>query len=229
MAKRETEKFTGFPPELFSFLAGLERDNSKSYWDAHTDTWLTKVKPSIAALMEELNCEFGPLRTFRPNRDVRFSKDKSPYKTWVGITNTDRATGGIGCFMSATASELQVAGGAMRLESDQLSRYREAIVSSSAGDEMDEIRQNLVDRDLDVGPGEFPVYKRFPAAYDANHPRAEMLLWKGVIVIAKYDIDSWVHTPHLADQVREVWGSAQPLLRWIDHHVGQSSKPASRR
>lgn len=225
----KTDEFTGFPPELFSFLAGLEKDNSKTYWDAHADTWATKIKAPVAALMEELDPEFGPLRTFRPNRDVRFSKDKSPYKTWVGITNTDRATGGIGCFLSATAHGLEMAGGAMLLESDQLSRYRDAVVSASAGQELDEIRRDLAERKLDVGPGEFPLYKRVPAGYPADHPRADLLLWKGAIVIKQFDLGGWVHTPRLADRVRDVWGGAQPLLSWIDRHVGDSTKPASRR
>lgn len=228
MATR-TETFSGFPPELFTFLSGLEIDNSKTYWDAHADIWSTKIKARVAALMEELDPEFGPLRTFRPNRDVRFSKDKSPYKTWVGVTNTDRAAGGVGCFLSATANGLDIAGGAMLLESDQLIRYRDAVVSPSAGRELDEIRRALAEQKLELGPGDFPVYKRFPAGYPSDHPRAELLLWKGAIVIKHFDLAAWMHTPRLADRVRDVWGSTQPLLDWIGRHVGPSSKPALRR
>lgn len=225
----KTEEFTGFPPELFRFLAGLEADNSKSYWDAHADVWATKIKAPVAALMAELDPEFGPLRTFRPNRDVRFAKDKSPYKTWVGITNTDRASGGVGVFMSATADGLTMAGGAMLLESDQLGRYREAVLSPAAGRKLDEIRRDLADHQLSIGPGDFPVYKRLPAGCPADHPRADLLRWKGAIVIERSAVASWVHTPQMADRVTEVWRATQPLLGWIQCHVGASAKPASRR
>src|SRR5438552_9962360 len=79
--------FRGFPPEAISFYEGLEADNSKTYWTAHKDVYERAVKEPMEALCAELDGEFGPLRMFRPYRDVRFSKDKSPYKTAAAAAN----------------------------------------------------------------------------------------------------------------------------------------------
>ncbi|MER7756975.1 DUF2461 family protein, partial [Kitasatospora sp. NPDC097643] len=122
--KRE---FTGFPAELFTFLEGLEQDNSKAYWEAHRAVWEASVKDPVERLMADLAPEFGPLRTFRPNRDVRFSQDKTPYKTWVGVATSERAVGGIGAFLRVDADCLRLAGGAMALAPDQIKRFRAAV------------------------------------------------------------------------------------------------------
>jgi uncharacterized protein (DUF2461 family) len=75
--------FGGFPPELFAFFTDLARDNPKSFWNARKTHWERHVRDPMRALLDELTEEFGPLRMFRPNRDIRFSKDKSPYKLWM--------------------------------------------------------------------------------------------------------------------------------------------------
>ncbi len=70
--------FRGFPPELFTFFAGLEKNNSKAYWAANKATWENKVRQPVQGLLADLNGEFPPLRMFRPNRDVRFSRTSRP-------------------------------------------------------------------------------------------------------------------------------------------------------
>lgn len=221
-------QFNGFPVEVFSFLEGLERDNSKSYWEANKDTWATVVKPTIRSLMDALEPDFGPLRTFRPNRDVRFSADKSPYKTWLGVTTTDRALGGIGSFVQVTSSGIELAAGAMMLASDQLARYREALVSGRAGEEFDQIRSKLATRNLTVGPGEMAPYKRYPSGYPKGHERSQFLLWKGAIVIRRHERSGWMHTREMLPRVHDVWGGAKPLVDWFRTHVGESEIPPSR-
>lgn len=74
--------FDGFPPEAaLDFYDDLEIDNSKFFWEQHKETYRTAVAEPMSALAEELADEFGTAKLFRPHRDVRFSKDKSPYKT----------------------------------------------------------------------------------------------------------------------------------------------------
>ncbi len=78
--------FKGWPVEALEFYEGLEADNSKVYWTDHKDTYTTAVHGPMAALLSDLAPEFGEGRVFRPYRDVRFSADKSPYKTSIAAT-----------------------------------------------------------------------------------------------------------------------------------------------
>jgi len=76
-----------FTPKATKFFAGLERDNSKEYWTANKAVFESEVKEPMAALIESLPEEFGPFKTFRMNRDIRFSADKSPYKAQHGAAH----------------------------------------------------------------------------------------------------------------------------------------------
>jgi uncharacterized protein (DUF2461 family) len=73
--------FTGWPVEAVEFYEGLQADNSKVYWDAHKSVYSDCVRAPMEQLLGELADEFGPGKLFRPYRDVRFSADKTPYKT----------------------------------------------------------------------------------------------------------------------------------------------------
>src|SRR5215470_2983925 len=76
--------FSGWPEEALDFYDGLAADNSKTYWTAHKQIYEAAVLRPMTELVEELAPEFGEAKIFRPYRDVRFSKDKTPYKTHIG-------------------------------------------------------------------------------------------------------------------------------------------------
>ena len=78
--------FRGWGPEALEFFEGLEADNSKSYWQKNKSTYETKVLAPMQELLAELEPEWGEGRIFRPYRDIRFSADKSPYKTMMGAS-----------------------------------------------------------------------------------------------------------------------------------------------
>ena len=73
--------FEGFPVAASEFYQQLTVHNTREFWTAHRDVYDTAVRRPMLALTQELSAEFGQFKVFRPNRDVRFSKDKSPYKT----------------------------------------------------------------------------------------------------------------------------------------------------
>ncbi|WP_328993737.1 DUF2461 domain-containing protein [Kribbella sp. NBC_01245] len=229
MATREVTHFGGFPRALFEFLAGLEKDNSKSYWDANKATWETAVQEPVQSLMAELEPEFGPLRTFRPNRDVRFSKDKSPYKTWVGVTTSERSVGGIGCFLRLEAGSMRLACGSMVMATDQLERFRAGIDNVASGAEFVKLSGRLADKGLLVGPGRQDPLKRTPAGYPKDHPREEILRWKGAVVVKEYEQAAWMYKAGAVEKIREVWSGAVPLTKWIEKYVGESTIPVRRR
>lgn len=221
--------FQGFPPELFTFFEGLEKDNSKAYWEANKTTWVEKVRDPMNAMLAELDGEFPPLRMFRPNRDVRFSKDKSPYKLWVGATSESRAVGGTGYYLRVEASGLVVGCGAMVMARDQLQRFRAALDDESGGHRFEELTTQLAAKSLPVTYGAQPPLKTSPPGYPRTHPRVEFLRWKGAVVIKEYEKADWMSTPEALDRVRDIWRGAEPLMEWMDTHVGMSEEPPTRR
>src|SRR5215467_9886038 len=76
--------FSGWPEEALEFYEGLAADNSKTYWTRHKHVYEAAVLGPMTELVEELAPEFGEAKIFRPYRDIRFSKDKTPYKTHIG-------------------------------------------------------------------------------------------------------------------------------------------------
>jgi uncharacterized protein (DUF2461 family) len=78
--------FKGWPAEAIEFYEGLEADNTRAYWQDHKQDYEELVKRPMVELLAELEGDYGAGKIFRPFRDVRFSKDKSPYKTAIGAT-----------------------------------------------------------------------------------------------------------------------------------------------
>lgn len=211
--------FSGFPAGLFEFFADLSRDNSKSFWNANRGRWQQDVKTPMAALIEELSADFGPLRMFRPNRDPRFTTDSSPYKLWTGATSTPDATGGIGYYLSVSATSITTGYGAMRMSSDQLHRFRTAIDHDTSGAEFEDLTTILAAKGLPITPGADSPLKRAPRGFHPTHPRIDFLKWKGAAVIREWPTAAWMQTPHAIEEIRTTWSAATPLKSWLSQHV----------
>lgn len=218
--------FGGFPPELFTFFEGLHEDNSKDYWNANKTVWHEQVRKPMLTLLCELREEFGPMRMFRPNRDVRFAKDKSPYKLWAGATSESRAVGGIGYYLEVSTAGIVTGYGAMAMARDQLQRFRAAIDEATSGREFEKLRAGLTRRSLPITSGIDPPLNRAPSGYLSTHPRSEILRWKGAAVVQQYDKADWIHTPLALDKIRTIWSGARPLKDWLDRHIGPTEDPA---
>src|SRR5207302_3398834 len=119
--------FRGWPAEAIEFYEGLEADNSKAYWQDHKDVYETLVRGPMDELLAELAAEFGEGKVFRPYRDVRFSADKSPYKTAMG------ATLGKGGYIQLSSAGLGCGSGMYVMAPDQLERYRRAVGEDATG------------------------------------------------------------------------------------------------
>ncbi len=180
----------------------------------------------MQALLDDLADEFGHLRMFRPNRDVRFSKDKSPYKLWVGATSQARAVGGTGYYIQVSATSLITGFGAMLMARDQLGRFRAAIDDEQSAREFVELYHALAAESLPLISGIEPPLKSGPRGYPADHPRAEFLRWKGAAIVQEHHKAAWMHTPAALGTIHTVWRGAAPLKAWLDAHVGASETPA---
>src|SRR3954470_197053 len=125
--------FKGWPNTAIDFFDGLDDDNSKTYWQANKPTSDNDVKAPMQALLDELSQEFGEGKIFRPNRDIRFSADKSPYKTNIAGTLSK------GGYISLSAEALGVGSGMYMPMPDQLERLRAAIADDRTGTEIEKL------------------------------------------------------------------------------------------
>ena len=207
--------FTGFPPSALAFYAGLEADNSKSYWTAHKDDYERDVREPMQALVDALEDEFGEAKLFRPNRDIRFSADKSPYKTHLGAFAA--ASPGTGYYVEISAAGLKAGGGFHAHSTDQTARLRRAVADDSTGPEVDELLKALRQKHFEI-LGE--RVKTAPKGYAADHPRIETLRYKAIMAIRDFGDPKWIGTTRALTQVRDSWRAIRPLTEWVGEHVG---------
>jgi len=217
--------FAGFPDEGLVFYEGLEADNTKTYWTQHKGTYEEHVRAPLQALLEELAPEFGTAKVFRPYRDVRFSNDKTPYKTHQGaVIHPDGRAGA--WYVQISADGLRVAGGCWRLESDQVARYRRAVADGVQGPRLQSETDRLSPRGWSID-GERLV--RVPAGFDADAPRMDLLKRKSLHASRSWEPADWLHTKRALDEVRAAWRDLTALNAWLDDNVGATTKEPSRR
>jgi uncharacterized protein (TIGR02453 family) len=213
--------FKGWPPEAIDFYEGLEADNSKSYWLAHKAFYEAEVKGPMDALLAELAPEFGEGRVFRPNRDVRFSNDKSPYKTSVAAM-----VGDVG-YLQLSAKGLGVGSGMYVMASDQLDRYRRAVADDASGQDLVDIVAEGKAHKIDITGHD--RLKTAPKGYPKDHPRIELLRYKGLIAWKEWPPGAWLGTRKAKDRLVDFLRAARPLNGWLAANVGPSELPEDRR
>jgi uncharacterized protein (TIGR02453 family) len=203
--------FQGWPVEALEFLEGLEADNSKTYWQRNRSVYDTSVRAPMDELIEELAPEFGEGRIFRPYRDIRFSADKSPYKTHVA------ATIGNG-YVQLSSGALAAGAGMWEMAPDQLERYREAVDAERTGRKLAGIVAEIRARGADVmGHG---ALKTAPKGYPKDHPRIELLRFKGIAAWHEWPAGAWLGKAGSKDRVVALLRDAKPLNAWLRAHVG---------
>ncbi|MEZ0074874.1 DUF2461 domain-containing protein [Planotetraspora sp. GP83] len=205
--------FSGFPDEALIFYEGLVADNSRAYWTANKELYETAVKGPMSALMDELAPEFGPPYLFRPNRDVRFAKDKSPYKTHQGAY-VQSGVEGVGYYVQIDAEGLYVAGG-WWASGDQIVRYRDALDDDTAGSRIEAILAALPENLL-VGGDRL---KTRPRGTPEDHPRLELLRYRSLHAGRRFEPEPWLHTPEVLGHVRATWRALGPLVDWMRIHL----------
>lgn len=217
--------FEGFPDEGLVFYEGLEADNSKTFWTQHKAEYESFVRTPMLALLEELAGEFGPAKVFRPYRDVRFSHDKTPYKTHQGAVVTPQGRGTGSWYVQISADGLLVAGGSWRLESDQVARYRRAVADPVQGPRLEAEIARLRDGGWTI-EGERLV--RVPAGYSADDERLELLKHKSLHATRHWEPEEWLHTRDALARVRDAWRDLTTLLTWLADNVGDTTKEPRR-
>lgn len=231
------EPFPGFRPAALMFLRGLARNNRKDWFEANRDRYLAEVKHPLELLVDEVDARLGefapemignPKRSiFRIYRDVRFSRDKSPYKTnaacWfyhrdAGHSVGTQAThGGAGLYFQISPTESLVAGGIWMPPTAALKTLRAAIA-----EDYENLNAILNARPFRRAFGELSresVLSRVPRGFDADHPAAELLRFKSFTVGRPLSPDE-LTSKQLPDMVARQYELMLPFVRWLNAALG---------
>jgi uncharacterized protein (TIGR02453 family) len=208
-----------FGPGAVAWFEGLERDNSRAYFQATRATFEEQVRAPFERLLDELGAELGgEVQVFRQHRDVRFSPDKSPYKTRTyGVVHSvpDSAAA---FYAEISARGLYAAAGYWRMASDQLKRYRAAVVDDDGpGGALADAVAELQRAGLELAP---PALKTAPRGMPRDHPRVELLRYKDLIAGRRLGPGPKLATRAARTHVAGTWAAARPLVSWLDAHVG---------
>jgi uncharacterized protein (TIGR02453 family) len=206
--------FTGFPEAALDFYDDLEMDNTKSFWEEHRGTYDEAVAAPMKALVGALEPEFGTAKVFRPYRDVRFAKDKTPYKTHQGAYIALAPS--TGYYVQIAASGVRVGAGFYEASSERLAAVRAAIDDDGHGSDLEGILATLTSSGWDLGGDQL---KTAPRGYDVDHPRIALLRHKSMTLGKDLGFAPVIHTPELVDQVRDDWREATPFVEWVLAHA----------
>jgi uncharacterized protein (TIGR02453 family) len=220
-------RFEGFSPEVHEWFQGLVADNSREYFAAHRQFFEDDVRGQMEALLTELGGPFGgEVKMFRQNRDIRFSADKSPYKTntYGVLRGTDIAAQGL--YASISARGLVAGSGYHVMGRDQLERYREAVADDRLGTELSKLIAKAERAGLDVWGESLATA---PRGYRKDHEQIALLRRKSLSLGATTSIERGISRADGLRFVTRTWRAAAPVTGWLDEHVGATTLPENRR
>lgn len=223
-------RFEGFADERLSFFRALTKHQDRTWFVAHKleyeEGWQKPMVALLGEAREKLDkvyrhCELAEPKVMRIYRDVRFSKDKSPYKTWIGGAVSVASTSKM--HEAPAALYLHVglengrstcfgAAGVYGMMPDVLARYRKALLDEKRGREVAGVVAKLRKKGLRVGAME--TMKKVPRGIDPEHPRADLLMKKGLIVSFEAPLAK-ITKRALVDWAVEHARAAVPLVEWL--------------
>jgi uncharacterized protein (TIGR02453 family) len=222
-----TATFTGMPDEGLAFLEDLEERNTKAFFDANKALFTAQVQAPFAALVEAAAARLGRTvaglgrpKLFRIYRDLRFSKDKTPYKTSMSASVPSRAPGdgdgpGVptGFYVNVGPAGLYVASGLYHPAREELGRVRAAIADPATGPELEAILARAARRHLD--PWLDPL-QRMPRDWPPDHPRAGLLKARSLVLNRQHERAPWLSTAELLDHLVADWKAMIPFNHWLE-------------
>jgi uncharacterized protein (TIGR02453 family) len=219
-------EFAGMPDEGLAFLEDLEERNTKDFFDANKAVFRDQVQAPFAALVE---AAAGRLRRTVPNleqpkifriyRDLRFAKDKTPYKTSMSasVPSRPREEGGpgidTGFYVNVGPAGLYTASGLYHPGRPELERVRAAMADPDTGAELEAIVRRAAGKGLE--PWLDPL-QRMPRPWPADHPRAGLLRARSLVLNRQHERAPWLQTAELLDHLVADWKAMIPFNRWLE-------------
>lgn len=216
-------EFTGFPRAAITFLEELEANNDRDWFKANRDRYDAYLAAPALALGRDLR-RFGEVKLFRPYNDARFHA-RPPIKEHIGIPFG--MEGATGYYAELSLDGLLVAAGMYRPQPDQVARLRDAVADGRRGSALARAVRAATDGGLELSD---PDLKRVPRGYDAEHPRADLLRHRRVVLSRRESkLPRWLHGPEAAERIAAWFEAARPTVTWLRDNVGPSLQPPSRR
>jgi uncharacterized protein (TIGR02453 family) len=221
--------FTGVPDETFSFLRALAKHNDRTWFQAHRADyeayWLEPAMQLVEAIGAKLRKVSPDVRAeprvngsiYRINRDIRFSKDKRPYKTHLDLMFPEGAEKWApGYWFRLTPDVVMVGAGMHVFDGPLMDRYRHAVVDPSHGAALAAAVAKVRKAGYEVGDVR---YKRVPRGFDPEHPRAELLLHNSLTAGTQFPAAE-ARSPRFPDVVVSHYRKIAPIQRWLVDLVG---------
>ena len=225
-------RFSGFPKAAFKFFKDLENNNTREWFEENRGVFEKSVMGPAQDFVMEMGEKLKSVRPkivaipkvdksiFRIYRDVRFSKDKTPYKTHLGIflwEGPRKKLGNPGFYLQFDKSTFLVAGGLHSLPDDLLKSYRDAVSDPRKGNEIRKILNKLAkNSNYKLGGSH---YKRVPRDYDPDNPNADLLLHNGLYVYSERSIPKETYKRDFLDYSYNIFKEMFPLHEWLVKNV----------
>jgi len=226
-----------FTSASLAFLRGLARNNNKPWFEAHRESYENDVRAPMRALIEEVDVRLARLAPeitgdpkhsmFRINRDIRFSKDKSPYKThaacWFRHRDASHRVGGdaeegsAGLYFHLQPRESFVGAGIWMPPRPVLDKIRDAIAEDAAG--FARVVGNPRTRRRFGGLDDGAMLKRMPRGFADDHPAANWLRYQS-FTIGRSLSETQVLGPRLPALLEADFKLMMPLVRWLNRALG---------
>lgn len=234
---KTADTFAGFPTRSMTFLRGLAKNNRKEWFEEHRSDYETTIKRPMTALIEEVDVRLAdstpeivgsPKRSmFRIHRDVRFAKDKSPYKTnaacWFYHRDTgrgvggDAAHGGAGFYFHMAPAGSFCGGGIWMPPRPALQRIRQSLADDHEGFDEIVLARGFKRRFGVLDPE--AMLTRMPRGYDESHPAAKWLRFQSFTAGTELSGDD-VHSARLPDILAKHFAAIAPMVRWLNDALG---------
>jgi len=231
--------FRGFRPQAFAFLRGLKKNNRREWFEARREEFVREITDPMKALIEELDVRFAALAPefvgdpkrsmFRIYRDVRFSKDKSPYKSHAALWIYNRAPargvgkeidGGAGFYVHLEPGASLVAAGLWMPPRPSLAKVREHFSDDLAGWKRAVTSPALLRRFGGLNDDEDGILlKRLPRGFEEGHPAERWLRFNSFTMSRGYS-DAEMLSPKLADKAMKDFALLVPMCRWLNRALG---------
>lgn len=212
--------FDCFSPEVVGFLQDLKSNNTKDWFAANKATYETHLKaPSklfagdMASALCDLTGQDHGSKTFRTHRDVRFSKDKTPYNAHLHLAfmPTGQAVQPPMWFFGLSPEKLSLGCGVFQYDKETLDAFRDAM-EGPLGAELIQTTKDMRERGFQIGD---PELKRVPAGFDKDHPHEEVLRRKGFTVWMDAETPAFVLKPNLTERTTRKFAELMPVFQLL--------------